>query len=74
MSDGVTLREFAEYVSEASDMGATFFSEVFDEISKGAISEAQKLTEAADALKRDFQRFSETAAKYAVKSKGPGSN
>ncbi|MFP5419577.1 MAG: hypothetical protein ACLGHA_10535 [Gammaproteobacteria bacterium] len=74
MSDGVTLSKFAEYASEASGEGATFFSEVFNEISKGAIPESQRLTKAADALKQDFQRFSETAAKYAEKAAQSGNN
>lgn len=64
-ANGATFNDISNWIGETAGQAADFTSEVFERIQKEAISEAQAKGELADAFAKDFQRYSETAAKHA---------
>ncbi len=72
MASNVTYKEYSDYVSEATAGGNTFLSQTLGEIQKGAIAESQRLGVTADALARDYQRFSDKAAGLAERAANAG--
>ncbi len=67
-----TTKDFSNYAAEAASAGVTYIGETLKQIQSGLISSIDSIDAAASAIAKDYQKYSDTAVKYADRALNAG--
>lgn len=67
-----STKDFSDYLAEASSAGVTYIGEALKRIPLGLANDIESINAVASAIAKDYQKFSDTAVKFAGKAGNAG--